>query len=242
MRSAGSSTIARAAGRIRSSLMRRPRQVVERSEPPQPLLPRHRGVRGRGRGQDEERRLGEAAALEPVLRPFAERPAIRLLADEGDHAGPQFTRERLEPLRASGKVASAKIARAGRRAVGRIRDADPEWQQVELLGGVEEAWREAGPVQETPEVVAGVREVRVRVVGEPAGVDPAEDDPKPGREDVGNGRRRLLGTGYAASGSRASRRASNARRIRSVRTAVDSTINGSPGRTTLTVSSAPLWP
>ena len=112
----------------------------------------------------------------------------------------------------------------------------------ELLAGVKETRCEAGLVQQTPEVVAGIREARVRAVGEPSRVDPAEDDPQPGREDVGNGGGRLPEGGYAASGSRASKRASKARRMRSVSTAVDSTITGSPGRTTLTVSSAPLWP
>ena len=117
--------------------MRGAHELVQRAEPAQPLLPRNGGVRGRGRGQDEERRLAEAAALQAVLGPLAERPAIRLLADERDHARPQLARERLEPLRAAREVAGAEIARAGRRAVGGVRDADPERQQVELLRRVE---------------------------------------------------------------------------------------------------------
>ena len=68
----------------------------------------------------------------------------------------------------------------------------PERQKVELLGGIEEARREPGRVQQSPEVVTRVREMRVRSVREAAGVDPAEDDLQPGREDVRNGGGRLL--------------------------------------------------
>lgn len=211
-------------------------------EPPQPLVPRHGRVRGGRGGQDEQRRLREPTRLKPVLRPLAERPAIRLLSDEGDHAGVQLPGERLEALCASHEVTRAEIARTGRRPVGGVRDADPERQQVELLRRLEETGRETRLVQEPPEVVARICEVGARGVGETSGVDSAEDDPQPGRENVGNGRRRLFGAGYAASGSRASRRASNARRMRSVSTEVDSSMTGSLGRTTLTVSSAPLWP
>ena len=180
--------------------------------------------------------------LEAVLGSLAERPAVGLLADEGDHTGLQVPGERPQSLRASGEVSSTEIARTGRRAVGRVRDADPEWQQVELLRGPEETRREPRLVQEPPEVVAWVREVRIRAVGEATGIDPAEDDLQPGRKDVGDCRGSLFGGGYAASGSRASKRASNASRIRSVSAEGDSVISGSPARTTLTVSSLPLWP
>jgi hypothetical protein len=57
-------------------------------------------------------------------------------------------------------------------------------QQLELLARVEEAWREARVVQQAPEVVARVREVRAGGGGDAAGVDPAEDGGQPGREDV----------------------------------------------------------
>ena len=62
IRSSGSITIARAAGRIRSSLtLRALDQLAQRREPAQPLVPRNGGVRGRGRREHEERRLAEPA-------------------------------------------------------------------------------------------------------------------------------------------------------------------------------------
>ena len=156
--------------------------------------------------------------------------AVRLLADERDHAGPQLARELLEPLGAAREVAGAQVARAGRRPVGGVRDADPERQQVELLRRIEEARREPGRVEQAPEVVARVREVGVRRVREAAGIDAAEDDAR-ARARARPGRRRVWApAGYAASGSRASRRASNASRIRSVSAAGDSVIEGSAGR------------
>ena len=61
IRSSGSSTTARAAGRIRSSL-NDSRQLAQRREPAQPLLPRNGGVRRRRRRQHEERASRRAAA------------------------------------------------------------------------------------------------------------------------------------------------------------------------------------
>ncbi len=122
-----------------------------------------------------------------MLRPIAKRPAIGLLADERDHAGPERAGERLEPFGTPLEVACPEVSGAGRRAVGGIRDADSESQQLELLGRLEEARREAGLMQQAPEVVPGIGEVRVRAVGEATGVDPAEDDQQPRRENVGDG-------------------------------------------------------
>ena len=48
-------------------------QLLQRSEPAKPLVPRDGGIRWRGRRQDEELRLAEHALLEPVLRTLAER-------------------------------------------------------------------------------------------------------------------------------------------------------------------------
>ena len=61
----------------------------------------------------------------------------------------------------------------------------PSSQQLELLRGLVEPRGEAGRVQEPPEVVARVGEVRAGRVGDAAGVDAAEDDAQPRREDVG---------------------------------------------------------
>ena len=177
-----------------------------------------------------------------MLGALPERPAIRLLAHEGEHAGLQVAGKLLEPFGAPGEVACPEVARAGGRAVGRIRDADPEWPQLELLRRIEEAGRETGRVQQAPEVVAGIREVGVRRIRVASGIDAAEDDTQAWRKDVRDRRGCWRRSGYAASGSRASRRASNASRIRSVNAEGDSAIKGSPGRTTLTVSSLPLWP
>ena len=217
------------------------RKPAQLPEPVQPLLPGNGRVRRGGRRQHEERGLAEPAFLEAVPRLLAERSAICLLADERNHARSKSARELLEALGASREVCHAQIAGARCRPVRGVRDTDPESQQVELLGGVEQAGREPGCVDQAPEVVAGVGEVSAGSVREAPGVDSAEDDIEARSEDIGD-RRRGRRCGYAASGSRASKRASNASRIRSVRTEGDSVIMGSPGRTTLTVSSLPLWP
>ena len=174
--------------------------------------------------------------------PFPERPAVGLLANKSDRARFQVTSERLESLRAAGKVPGTEIARTGCRARRRVRDAEAERQQLELLGRLKEVRCESGCVQKAPEVVAGVRKVRVGQGREVAGIDAAEDDLQPGGKDIGYRRGWLFGGGYAASGSRASRRASNASRMRSVSADGDSVTTESSGRTTLTVSSLPLWP
>ena len=99
-------------------------------------------------------------SLEAVLRTLPERAAVRLLADEGDHARPQLPRQPLEPLGAAREVAGTKVTRAGRRPVGGVRDADAEREQLELLRRLEEPRRKPGGVEQAPEVVARVREVR----------------------------------------------------------------------------------
>ena len=54
----------------------------------------------------------------------------------------------------------------------------PSCEQVELLGRLVQPRGETRRVQQPPEVVARVREVRVRFRRDAAGIDPAEDDPK----------------------------------------------------------------
>src|SRR4029077_854131 len=97
--------------------------------------------------------------------------AVRLLPDERDHSRPKRARELLEPLDAAGEIAGSEVAGAWRGAVGRVGDADSEREQVELLGGVEEPRRQPDGVEQAPEVIAGVREVRVRRIREAARVD-----------------------------------------------------------------------
>ena len=47
-------------------------QLAQRTEPAQPLVPGHRGIRGRGRREHEERGLTEVRLLKPVLDAPAE--------------------------------------------------------------------------------------------------------------------------------------------------------------------------
>ena len=117
----------------------------------------------------------------------------------------------------------------------------PSVEQGELLRRVVEAGREAARVEEPPEVVARVREVCGGCIGEAAGVDAAEDDGEPRSEHIRDGGGWGLRLGYAASGSRASRRASKASRIRSVST-VGGGASTRPAGRTLTASSLPLQP
>ena len=135
----GATTTARTASRIgRPELA-----ACELLEPAQPLRPRHGGVRGRGGRKDEEPRVAERPLLEAELRPHAERAAVRLLADEGEPRRPQLARDPLETLGGAGEVGAAQVARAGRRAVGGVRDADSLLEQGELLGAARRGARSA---------------------------------------------------------------------------------------------------
>src|SRR5207248_1329243 len=63
--------------------LRQPRGAAgELAEPAQTLAPWNRRIRGGGGRQDEELRLAERARLHAELGAFAERAAVRLLADE----------------------------------------------------------------------------------------------------------------------------------------------------------------
>ena len=203
-----------ARGELRGRLGRRARalrreRVEEGLKPAQPLVPRHRGVRRRGRRQHPERRLGEAALLRAQLGPLAEGAAIGLLADEADRARPELDGDPLEARRRAGEVGAAKIARARRGARRRVRDADPEREQLELLRRLVEPRREAGGVEQAPEVVARVGEVRVGGRGDAAGIDPAEDRRQPGRRGR-PGRRSQAASGVLESilSSKSTRRSS----------------------------------
>ena len=156
--------------------------VAQRLEPLQPLDVRNRGVRGRRRRQHEEPRRRQRPDLRAELGPVAERAAVGLLADERDCARPQLARHLLEAGRV--EVAAPQVARAGRRPVRGVRDADAELEQGELLLRVVEPRREAAVVQKPPEVVARIREMRGGRGRDAARVDAAEDAAQVGGEDV----------------------------------------------------------
>jgi hypothetical protein len=124
--------------------------------------------------------------LHPKLGPLVERAAVRLLADEREPARLQLAGDPLEALGAALEVAATEVARSRRRAIRGVRDADALFQQLELLRRLVEPRREVRRVEQPPEVVARVREVRVRRRGDPSGVDAAEDDVEARREDVGD--------------------------------------------------------
>jgi hypothetical protein len=88
----------------------------------------------------------------------------------------------------AGEVAAAQVAGAAGRAVGGVREPDAVLDHDALLGRTEEPRSEAGVVQEPPEVVARVREVRARGGRDAAGIDAAEDGAEPGRQHVRDGR------------------------------------------------------
>src|SRR5205085_5976482 len=71
-----------------------------------------------------------------------------------------------------------EIAGSARRPIGGFRQPDPELQDLELLLRIEQSGCVAGFVQEPPEVVARVGEVRAGSGRDEAGIDAAEDDAK----------------------------------------------------------------
>src|SRR5439155_21080645 len=79
---------------------------------------------------------------------------------------------------------AAQGARASRSTRGGVGDPEPELEECELLQRLEAPRREAGVVEQPPEVVARVGEVRGMGRGDPARVDPAEDAGQPGRENI----------------------------------------------------------
>ena len=73
--------------------------------------------------------------LEAVRGTAAERPAVRLLAHEGDRARSQLACQALEPLCTSREVALAQVRGAARRPIRSVRDADPVAEDVVLVCG-----------------------------------------------------------------------------------------------------------
>ena len=156
--------------------------VVQRLEPLQPLDVRNRGVRGRRRRQHEEprrrRASGSAGRARAGRRTRRGRPPCRRTRSPAAAA-------RAPPLEAGRvEVAAPQVARAGRRPVRGVRDADAELEQGELLLRVVEPRREAAVVQKPPEVVARIREMRGGRGRDAARVDAAEDAAQVGGEDV----------------------------------------------------------
>lgn len=92
-----------------------------------------------------------------------------------------------KPLTSALEVRGTKVARAASGASRRVREPDPEREELELLARIEEARREAGGVQEAPEVVARIREVRTGGRARAPGIDAAEEDPQSGPQDVRDG-------------------------------------------------------
>ena len=173
---------------------------AERGEPAQALGVGNGGVGRRRRRQDEETDVAQRRVLRrraPAGRRRRRgRPPCRRTRARADDSSPA-----IRSRRSSGalEVAAAKVAGALRRAVRGVRHADPELEQGELLVRLEEPRREAGVVQQAPEVVARVREMRAGRRRDASGVDPAEDDREPRREHVGHvarraERRRRVGT------------------------------------------------
>ena len=170
--------------------------LPQRPKPAESLGEGHRGVGGRGRGEDEEPGRGERSQLGPEIGTLAERAPVGLLADERDRARAQVASNPLQP--AGVEVGAAQVPRAGSRPVRGVRDAEAEREQLELLGRVEETRCEARLMEQPPEVVARVREVRRRGSRHAARVDPAKNAGKARREDVGDGDATRRGFGHAA--------------------------------------------
>ena len=122
-----------------------------------------------------------------MLGACAERAAVRLLADERDRARPELEGDAPQVVFGAGEVDAAEVARPWCRAGGCVRDADAELEQLELLSWLEQPRREPGVVEQSPEVVARVREVGVGGGRHAAGIDATEDDVQAGAEHVRDG-------------------------------------------------------
>jgi hypothetical protein len=97
---------------------------------------------------------------------------------------------RREGERAGAQLVGRQLRRLPGRAVGEVRRPDPVGEQLLVLVRREPTGGEAREVQDGPEAVAGPREVASGGGGGQRGVDPDEEDPQAGREEV---RYRLAG-------------------------------------------------
>src|SRR5207247_5610715 len=96
-------------------------------------------------------------------------------------------RDALEPSGGPFEVGSPQVAGAGRRPIGRIREADAFLQDLVLRIRRVQPRRELRRVQQAPEVVPRIRKVRAGRCRHAARIDAAEDDAKVCAEHVGNG-------------------------------------------------------
>ena len=103
-------------------------------------------------------------------------PRYASLPTKASHCGRSSRAIRSSRSAEPGEVGAAQIARAGSRAVRGVGDADSLVEQGELLGRLVEAGRQPRRVEEPPEVVARVGEVRAGGGGHAPRVDAHEDD------------------------------------------------------------------
>ena len=173
----------------------------------QPLRVGNGRVRRRCRREHEEHRLPQPPLLETVLGTLAEGAAVRLLADEPDRQRMQLEAQPFQPIGRPGEVPRAQVARARRRPQRRVRQADPVAQDLELLRGIDQTRREPRLVEQPPEIVPRVGEMRLGRRRDTAGIDSAERDVQLRGEDALYGARTgtVFRTGrvraYAASTS-----------------------------------------
>ena len=132
-------------------------------------------------------RVGQPPFLHAELGPLAECPAVRLLADEADPLRLQVARDSLQAFSGACEVGTAQVARTGCRSKRRIREPDAFVQHLVLLVRFVHPRRELRCVQQPPEVVARIREVRTGGRRDAARIDPAEHDTKILSENVRNG-------------------------------------------------------
>jgi hypothetical protein len=117
-----------------------------------------------------------------VLR---EQEAVEGDADQRDHRRPQRLDRREQPARAALLLGAVELAGGAGRARAQVGErVTPRGQPVILLGG-EPHRGEPGVVEQPPERVGLAREVVADLAGAPARVDPDEEDPRRGADDVG---------------------------------------------------------
>src|SRR5581483_11258935 len=132
-----------------------------------------------------ETRPPDHANLRPEAGPVGPESTVGLLANERDGARAHRTHAILESVAV--EVAATQVARSRSRAVRGVRQPVSQLEKRELLLRLVEPRREPRVVEQPPEVVARVREVRCGRRRDTAGVDSAEDADEARREDVRNG-------------------------------------------------------
>ena len=118
----------------------------------------------------------KATRLEPELRSLTEGSAEGLLADERDRLWPELSSDAPEAVSGAREVGPPKLARACRRPIRSVGEAETVVEENVLLARIQAARGQAGFVEQPPEIVARVGEVVPRGRRAPPRVDPAEDD------------------------------------------------------------------